>query len=30
MNDILYVLVVFLFFLASYGFLAVCSRLMEK
>ena len=30
MNDALYISIVILFFLASYGFLAICERLMEK
>jgi len=30
MNDALFIMVVVLFFLTSYGLLAVCQRLMEK
>jgi hypothetical protein len=30
MNDILYLSVVLLFFVCSFGLLAVCQRLLEK
>ena len=30
MNDALFIMVVTLFFLASFGLLAICQRLMEK
>jgi hypothetical protein len=30
MSDLIYLLIVILFFLASYGLLLLCSRLMEK
>ncbi len=30
MNDFMYVAIVVLFFLASYGLLVICDRLMEK
>ena len=30
MDDALFIAIVILFFLTSYGFLAICRRLMEK
>jgi hypothetical protein len=30
LEDVLFILIVVLFFLACHGLLAVCSRLMEK
>ncbi len=30
MNDALFILIVILFFLVTYGLLAVCQRLMEQ
>jgi hypothetical protein len=30
MNDAVFILIVILFFLATYGLLAVCNRLMEE
>ena len=30
MNDVLYLAITLLFFLATYGFLAICDRLLEK
>jgi hypothetical protein len=30
MNDALFILIVILFFLATYGLLTVCNHLMEK
>ena len=30
MTDVLYITIVLVFFVASFGLLAVCNRLMEK